>query len=260
MKALITGLNGTVGVALRDHLLGQGHAVVGWPRSQVAPWDDPAMEAFVRDQAPDVLFHLAIASKPTGKDNEGWLVNYEWPGKVAAICRDQGIPLVFTSTVMVFSNDARGPFTKRSIPDASEGYGYDKLRAEEYVKERNPDARVVRLGWQIGQSPGSNNMIDFFATHMAEHGQVQASTKWYPATSFLPDTAAVLVAILDKPAGLYMIDSNEAWTFYDIAYALNRLHGEPWTITPNQDFVYDQRMIDRDIEVPSLKTRLPDLP
>lgn len=260
MKTLITGASGAVGTVLCDHLEARGDEVSRWPRDRIAPWDPDGIASFVEEQAPDALFHLAIASRPTGRDNEGWLVNYEWPGHLAATCRRLGVPFVFTSTVMVFSNDAPGPFDRSSTPDASEGYGYEKRRAEEHVAEQNPDARVVRLGWQIGKEPGSNNMIDFFASNMAEHGEARASTKWYPATSFLEDTAAVLVELVARPPGLYMIDSNRSWTFYEIACAINRQHGEPWKIVATDDFVYDQRMTDDVIAVPSLKARLPDLP
>lgn len=30
------------------------------------------------------------------------------------------------------------------------------------IRSVNPDARIVRLGWQIGREPGSNNMVDFY--------------------------------------------------------------------------------------------------
>ena len=60
---------------------------------------------------PDVVFHLAIASQPTGIENEGWRVSVEWSARLAEAGAAAGAHFVFTSTAMVFSNDARGPFT-----------------------------------------------------------------------------------------------------------------------------------------------------
>lgn len=260
MRALVTGAGGTVGTALGRALEGGGHQVVAWDRGRVPIDDYHAMEAFVRAVGPDVIYHLAIASRPTGREGESWLVNHEWSSELAWIARVLGVAMVFTSTVMVFSNDARGPFTRDSVPDAREGYGYEKRRAEARVRYQNPDARIVRLGWQIGDAPGSNNMLDFLDRQAREHGRVRASTRWYPATSFLDDTAEALVAVAGMPADLYMLDANRSWTFYDIACALARRHGGAWPVEPTEDFVYDQRMRDDRVPVPSLATRLPELP
>jgi dTDP-4-dehydrorhamnose reductase len=63
------------------------------------------MEAFVRGHAPDVLYHLAIASQSTGRGpNESWQVNYEWSSELAWITRSLGVRRVFASTATVFSD------------------------------------------------------------------------------------------------------------------------------------------------------------
>jgi dTDP-4-dehydrorhamnose reductase len=259
MKTLITGASGTVGAALQRRLEQQGHTIVAWDR-RVVPIDDyHAMEAFVRGHAPDVLYHLAIASQPTGRPNESWLVNYEWSSELAWITRMLGVRLVFTSTAMVFSNHARGPFTRASIPDAAEGYGFEKRMAEARVRSQNPDAVIARLSWQIGRAPGSNTMLDFLDRRSRELGHVPASTRWQPAAAFLDDTADALIALAHAPAELYMLDQNRSFTFYQIARALSRRYDDAWTILPTDDFVYDQRMLDDRIPLPPLEARLPEL-
>jgi dTDP-4-dehydrorhamnose reductase len=260
VKALITGSKGTVGARLCEHLLRQGHEVATWDRSVVPVDDYWRMEAFVRATAPDVLFHLAIASQPTGREGEGWLINYEWASELAWITRILGIRFVFTSTAMVFSDDAKGPFTVRSQPDAHQGYGYEKRRAEERVFAQNPEARVVRLGWQIGDDFHGNQMSASLERQMQEKGHVEASTRWYPACAFLDDTVVGLQRIAESEPGLYMIDTNERWTFHEIASALSARHGDRWRVVPTDSFVFDQRMRDERLRMPSLKERLATLP
>jgi dTDP-4-dehydrorhamnose reductase len=260
MKAIITGAHGTVGSTLAEHLRTHGYEVVAWDRT-VAPIDRyQPMEDFVRQERPDVLFHLAIASRSTGIANESWLVNYEWTSELAWITRQLGVRFVFTSSVMAFSDNARGPFTVNSEPDASQGYGYEKRTAEQRVFHQNPDAVIARLGWQIGEKAGSNNMIDFFEKKAAAGGSIAASRKWHPACSFVRDTAAALTWLATAAPGLYLIDSNTRWNFFEIASALNEKHGRRWKIVANDDFVYDQRMLDPRVPIPSLQASLPALP
>ncbi len=260
MKALVTGAGGTVGRALVGRLERGGHRAVGWPRGRVPIDDYRAMEAFVRAEAPDVVYHLAVASRPTGRPNEGWAVNYEWSSELAWLTRELGVAFVFASTAMVFSNEARGPFSVASEPDAREGYGREKRLAEGRVRSQNPAARVARLAWQIGDRPGSNTMVDFLDRTARERGRVPASRRWLPAAAFLEDTADALARLAEAPPGLYQLDANGAGhSFYDIAAALSRLHGGAWPIEPTDDFVYDQRMLDDRVPLTPLAERLPGL-
>jgi dTDP-4-dehydrorhamnose reductase len=258
-KALITGSSGALGSGLRQHLNGQGLDFARWDRQQTPVNDPAAMEAYIRQTAPDMLFHLATASTPTGLANEDWVVNVEWSATLATICAALDIPYLFTSSVMVFTDDAPGPFQVDSEPDATDGYGYEKRVAEERILAANPRAVVARIGWQIGEAPGSNNMIDFFETQMQEKGQIRASQAWLPACSFIPDTVSALLRLVQEGQGLYLLDSNDRWNFYEIACALNKQHGSRWQIVPTEDFVYDQRMIDGRARMPSLRERLPTL-
>jgi dTDP-4-dehydrorhamnose reductase len=256
MKALITGANGTLGKVLSKYLQAQKVDVVAWDR-QVTPIDNyQAMEDFVRSIQPDMLFHLATSSQPTGRENEDWLVNYEWTSELAWICRQLNVRFIFTSSIMVFTDDAKGPFTLSSIPDAREGYGYEKWQAEQRTPQQNPNAVVARIGWQIGESIGGNHMLDYLERQMLENGEIRASTKWYPACSFLEDTAATLPLLAQGTEGLYLVDSNTSWTFYEIVSALNIAQGNRWKVIPTEDFIYEQRMIDERVGIPNLKTRL----
>ena len=245
MRALVTGSRGTVGKALVAHLRARGDDVVAWDRARVPIDRYDAMERFVRDSGADVVFHLAVASQPP---SDGWRVTYEWTSELAWICRVLGRRFVFTSTALVFSDRAEGPFTPASQPDATEGYGKEKREAETRTFHQNPDAAVVRLGWQIGDGTGSNEMR---ASLSRSEGPFEASVRWLPACSFLEDTAAALRRAAEAAPGLYMFDSNTRWTFYEIARALI---GE--RAVPVDGFTQDQRMIDPRLAAPSLDERL----
>lgn len=255
MKAIITGANGTIGNVLMQLLPGS----VAWNRNTCPPLDEKTTLQFLDAEKPDTFIHLAIASKSTGRPDEGRLINTQWPVQLAEICRERDIRFLLTSTAMVFSERQTGPFTIESPAMREDGYGYEKRQAEIGVLRVNRDARVVRLGWQIGREEGSNNMIDHFEKSQREHGHVSCSTKWMPACSFLEDTAAALMRALDQPPGLYMIDSNTHWNYFDIVTAISELHGKRWKVVANEDLVYDQRLLDPRLNLPPLNQRLPSL-
>lgn len=260
MNILMTGAGGTVGSALSARARQQHHTTTAWDRNLAPPDDAAAVAGFIHRINPDAIIHLAIPSRNTGRENEGHLVNVEWSGLLARQCRDRGIPFIYTSTAMVFTDRAKGPFYPDTSPDATEGYGGEKRRGEERVFAENPSSIVVRLGWQIGSMPGSNNMVDFFAANMRDKGVIPASRRWLPACSFVEDTADLLLQLLDRGEnGIFHSSSNDQWNFFEIATALNRRHGDLWNIQANDDFVYDQRMPDPRIQMPPLADRLPEL-
>lgn len=83
MRAVVTGPNGTVGRALVARPERDGATVLPWDRTRVPTDRYDVMESFVRDGRADVVFHLAVASRPTGRDNESWHVNYDWTSEHA---------------------------------------------------------------------------------------------------------------------------------------------------------------------------------
>jgi len=259
MKIAVTGSGGTIGSALVPYLKSLGHQVVSWDRSKVPITEYWAMEEFLRSEKVGALFHLAVPSKPTGTPNESWIVNYQWTSELAWICRELSIVFVYVSTVMVFSSQKQGPFTVDTPPDAGDGYGMEKRLAEERVFHQNPASRVLRLGWQIGGPPSSNNMVDFLDDQFTADGLVSCSTQWLPACSFLEDSVPVLGSMIDRDPGLYQFDTNQKWNFYQIAFALNKTLGKKWKITATDTFVFDQRMVDPRLPAVSLKSRLSSL-
>ncbi|RMF74860.1 MAG: NAD-dependent epimerase/dehydratase family protein [Planctomycetota bacterium] len=260
MNAVVTGAHGTVGRVLVDELRVRGARVAAWDRQAAPPLEAEAGEDFLRKHRPSVLFHLAIASQPTGIADESRLVNVEWPALLARVCLAERIQFVFTSTVMVFTDREQGPYHPADEPDAAEGYGFEKRLAEQRVRGENPEAIIARLGWQIGDAPGSNNMLDYLESRQREHGCVRASERWLPACSFLRDTAMVLCDMTRYLPGTYHLDSNRGWSFARIASALSRHHDGRWKIEPTQDYVYDQRMIDPRVVMPSLDVRFGEAP
>ncbi|MEL6615032.1 MAG: NAD-dependent epimerase/dehydratase family protein, partial [Bacteroidota bacterium] len=90
MRALITGLNGTVAPALADALRASGAEIIRWDRSVDPPDSPEAVAATVQRVAPDWVCHLA-----TGPE--------AWAGWIADACQASGARVLLTSSVSVFA-------------------------------------------------------------------------------------------------------------------------------------------------------------
>jgi dTDP-4-dehydrorhamnose reductase len=270
MNALITGMRGTVGSALAAHLEATGQRPTAWDRDACPPGTDARdVLAHIRDSGADAVFHLAVASQGTGIQNEGRLVAVDWTRRIAEACAQLEVPMVYTSTVMVWTDGAAGggPLGVKAPPDATEGYGAEKLAGERATLDACPHAGVLRIGWQIGRFRGGNQMVETLH-QWAERdaGVIKASRRWYPATSFLEDTAGALAALASGLAdqslasGVYHADANAVanppMSFFEIVSALNSFLGAGWHVEADDAFIFDQRMIDGRIGITPLRARL----
>jgi dTDP-4-dehydrorhamnose reductase len=258
-KVILTGAHGTIGKVLLQKLMQHGYNVETWDRSKVPIDNYAAMEEYISKVKPDCLFHLAaITSFDPEQRTDSWKVNYEWTSELAWICSQHSVKFIFTSTGMVFSEKQQGPYDINTIPEEDYGYGYEKRMAETQIFRQNPDAVILRLGWQIAEE-GRNSILTWL-THTASKVEVMStSASWMPSCSFVDDSADIIIASVDYPAGIYMVNSNSRWTFYESAFALKDLYKKDWKIMPVKSNLRDRRMIDDRVKIPDLRLRLPFL-
>ena len=230
-KILLTGMNGTVAPVLAEELRRRGDEVVAWDRGAVSPDDRGAVEHFIRDVKPSVLIHCAMGSP-------------QWPEDMARVCAEEGSRFLYVSSASVYGTHQFGPFNVHDTPEPSDDYGRYKLECEQRVRAANADARIVRIGWQIALRRGGNQMTEYLAQRQAEDGHIAASTEWFPACSFLDDTARTLADVIGLTPGLYLRDGNPGWSFRDIAAALNTAMGSKWDVRSTPEFRWNNRMID----------------
>ena len=230
-KVLLTGMNGTVAPVVAEELRGRGYETLAWDRGAASPDDRGAVERFIREVRPSALIHCAMGSP-------------QWAENMARVCAEEGSAFLYVSSASVYGTQQQGPFKVDDAPEPSDDYGRYKLECEQRVRAANETARVVRIGWQIALRRGGNNMAEYLAQRQAEHGHIAASTEWFPACSFLDDTARGLADVLALPPGFFLLDGNPGWSFRDIAAALNTAMGGLWDVRPSAEFRWNNRMID----------------
>lgn len=250
MKLLITGLHGTLAPKLAALARQRGHQVLAWDRQQIDPNDAVAAQAWLAGQRLDGIAHLAMGSSA-------------WAALLAAYAAQQHLPMLFTSTAMVFDHEPDGPHHPHDQRTAKDDYGRYKIACEDAVAAANPAASIVRIGWQIDGEAAGNNMLMALDDWQQREGRVAASRAWIPACSFMADTAQGLLQLLNEPLpGFVHLDSNalEGHSFDQVAVALREHFGrEAWHIEVNEAYRHDQRLVGRPSGVPPLSARLPSL-
>lgn len=242
MKLLVTGLNGTLAPRLAEAARAAGHEVVGWDRAAVNPDDEAASAAWLAGLQPDAVAHLGMGSA-------------RFAGFLAARCER----FVFTSTAMVFGDAPDGPHDVAHERTAKDDYGRYKIACEDAIRAASATAAIARIGWQIDPTQPGNNMLMALDDWQRRAGRVAASRQWTPACSFMADTAAVLLALIEQPQpGVHHLDSNaqEAWRFDELARALAAAHGRDWRVEATDDYGHDQRLVGGTSRLPPLSSWL----
>lgn len=242
VRILITGLNGTLAPHLAQAAWAAGHEVIGWDRAAVDPEDEAASAAWLQAQAPDAVAHLGMGSARLA----GWLAA-------------RAEHFVFTSTAMVFDHQPDGPHRVDDPRTAQDDYGRYKIACEDAILAAAPVAAIARIGWQIDPAQPGNNMRMALDDWQRRDGHVAASAAWVPACSFMADTAAALLALLERPQpGVHHLDSNadDAWTFDRLVAALARAFECPWQLRVHHDYAHDQRLVGGPSRLPPLSARL----
>jgi dTDP-4-dehydrorhamnose reductase len=245
MRLLLTGLNGTLAPRVAE--AAGGWDIVAWDRRAVPPDDAAAAQAWlVREARPDAIAHLA-----TGDET--------WAALLATHAAAHGLPMVFTSTAMVFDAEPDGPHAPGDERTARDHYGRSKIRCEDAIRSAHPAATLLRIGWQIDPDRPGNNMLRQLDGWQQDQGEVAASRAWRPACSFMNDTAAAILGLLRDPRpGVVHLDSNagEAHAFPAIVRALQRRFGRAaWRVREHADYRHDQRLVGG-LAVPPLSAHL----
>jgi dTDP-4-dehydrorhamnose reductase len=246
VKAIFTGLNGTVAPEVAKYFRAKGVEVIQYDRNVIPVDNEFEIEAFLKLHQPELFLHFAMGTP-------------EWAGLLAKLTKKLKIKFIYISTVSVYSGKSKGPITIKTNPDAEDNYGKYKRISEDAVLKNNEHAYILRIGWQIGMKPGSNNMIDYLYKEMEKSNVIKASSKWYPSCSFMEDTATgIYDAITNHSEGTYLINSNDKFSFYEIVTYLSKIH-PTIKVLEQKDFIQDIRMVDERIKIKKLSERFKSL-
>lgn len=147
-------------------------------------------------------------------------INAIVPGRLAAVCRDRGIPFVHVSTDAVFDG-LSDEYTVDSKPNPINVYGQSKLTGEGMVLESNKRALVLRTNI-IGWSPsGQRSLFEFFVNNL----RTGTSCNGFTDITFRPISAwhfSSVIALLleDEAVGLHHVVGAELLSKFEFGQAV----------------------------------------
>lgn len=244
MKMIVTGASGTVGTELMKTIKLRGHKGIPMGRKDVDITDEKAVLAYLETHQPDAIIHLAKADETYTK----WLVLWTKHNKKK---------FMFTSSYKVFSGKTlEAPYQVYDKPDGTDDFATYKLNLEKLIFDLYPDSFIVRLAWQIGKAPGGYNMLSFIKDQIDKKGIIHASKHLYLSAMFLEDTTQAIIDLLESyMPGLYHLESNEDYSFYDIIYYLKHTCGHDWIVLGDKKkFAKNDVMENLKVKVPTLES------
>lgn len=179
---------------------------------------------------PDAVIHLAAVSKPNycqTHPDESYQMNVTVSEAIAAWCADAEIPLVFTSTDLVFDG-LNAPYHEGDRVSPVCVYGEHKAIAETRVLQRHPNAVVCRMPLMFGEaSPTSGSFLQGFLEALKRGETLRLFTDEYRSVTSAKTAAKGLLLALEQAQGLLHLGGKEAISRYDFGLLMAEVFNFP---------------------------------
>jgi dTDP-4-dehydrorhamnose reductase len=197
-RLLVTGASGRLGGAVAAAAAAEGWEVVGTALTQPG-WrtldvrDAAAVDALVRDVAPDAVVHTAYVQHGAA----AMAVNGAGAGHVAVAARAVGARLLHVSSDAIFAGDGERALREEDVVAPVTAYGATKAAGEVAVRAADPDALLVRTSLLLGGPgalPSPHERLALAAARGEEH--VRFFTDEIRSPIQVDDLAAALLELL----------------------------------------------------------------
>lgn len=154
-------------------------------------------------------------------------MNVTVPEKIAAWCGEAGIPLVFTSTDLVFDG-LNAPYHERDRPSPICVYGEHKAEAEQRVLQSHPSAVVCRMPLMFGEaSPTSGSFLQGFLGALKRGETLRLFTDEYRSVTSAKTASKGLLLALEQAQGILHLGGKEAISRYDFGLLMAEVFDFP---------------------------------
>ncbi len=231
---LVTGASGFLGWNLCRNVKSEwnvtgvlGSQNLSMPGAEMVSADlsDPAaIESLFTSVTPDAVVHAGAMSHPADVDARPELshrVNVLASIHIARLCAESKIPMVFTSTGLVFDG-TKAPYTEDDPLCPPNLYGRQKAEAETRILDIHPQAAVCRMAWTFGPPAPKNSSLIQPMLEAARGGEEmrEFSDISCRPTSVRAVMQGIMLAVSDGWNGVWHLCGIETVSRYEFARIL----------------------------------------
>ena len=218
-KYLILGCSGQLGAHFCDTFDRRGIAYLAHNRGQTNIADTDQLVRTIREYRPATVINCAAynaVDQAEDEPQEAFRINSEAVGKLAEVCRDEGIVLVHYSSDYVFDGRKEGFYIESDEPNPLSQYGRSKWEGEKAVIASGAEYLLFRLSWVIGA--GKQNFLYKLSQWAARKDVLKISGDETSVPTFTDDIVNVTLQSLEKGLrGLYHLTSGGYASRYELA-------------------------------------------
>jgi dTDP-4-dehydrorhamnose reductase len=206
--AVVIGGSGQIGGWLLRVLKERGHRAVGtystapFPElSKIDAADRDAASAWLKEQAPDVVFYPAGFTWVDGCERDparAYAANLEEPMNLARVAAGLGARFVYFSTDYVFDGRC-GPYSEDSPTNPLSVYGRAKLDAERALAALlGPGQLTIRTSWVYGPERQGKNFAYQLVRTLRSDQPLICPNDQISSPSYGPDVARAAVLLAEE--------------------------------------------------------------
>ncbi len=196
MRVLVFGAGGQVGREVCRAARPASFELIALDRNAADITKPAAVSAVIAWEKPDLVVNLAAYTAVDRAESEpdaAWAVNCAGAAHIAAVCGENGKPLVQLSTDYVFDGGKSEPYREEDAVNPLNVYGRSKEAGERAVRAAAPRHIILRTAWVYG-AYGANFVKTMLRLAAERPGlRVVADQRGCPTAA--ADIAAALIAI-----------------------------------------------------------------
>jgi dTDP-4-dehydrorhamnose reductase len=244
----VTGARGFLGAHLLQALAPDGQSdgqpdgqkyrqkygeIIGSTRQQLDLTAPVAVQAWLDQVKPDAVIHTAAMSKPNqceADPEQSYAINVQASQWLARCCAQAQIPMVFTSSDMVFDGQS-APYAEDAVINPLNRYGKHKAEAEHRILAVYPEAVVCRMPLMFGAATAyGQSFLQGFLTPLLNGESMNLFVDEFRTPLAVEDAIAGLTLALANPGcGILHLGGAERISRYDFGLLLCEI----WQFPPD---------------------------
>jgi len=228
-----------LGVDLVSAATAAGNDVHALSRAELDITDAGAVQAAVRDGAPEIVFNCAAWTDVDGaetSEQEALAVNGAGAANLARAAAAAGAWVVHISTDYVFDGRGRAPYVESDPTGPLSAYGRSKLAGELQVAAQAPGGHtIVRSSWLFGAGGKCFPQTILRLSSVRDHISVVNDQVGCPTfTGHLAHALLTLATGAPPPLGIVHLAAGGACSWYELARELISTAGVECEVTPGR--------------------------